>query len=236
MLRLETLGGLVLAGDSGTPLPIQRRRLALLALLSTAAKRGVRRDKLVSVLWPESPEAKARHALEQLIYSLRQERDEPLVAGPDPLRINHHVLAVDVAEFEAALDNNLLAEAVRLYRGPFLDGFYLSGAPEFENWAESERTRLAGLNRAALDRLARELAGRGAHAAAVDVWRKLVLVDPLSSNAVLGLMRCMAELGDRSGAWREGIAHEGLVRRELGREADPGVRSLLAELGAAKGG
>jgi serine/threonine-protein kinase len=231
MLRLETLGGLVLAGDSGTPLPIQRRRLALLALLSTAGKRGVRRDKLVSVLWPDSPEAKARHALEQLIYSLRQERDESLVAGPDPLRINHHVLTVDVVEFEAALDSGALADAVRVYRGPFLDGFYLTGAPEFENWAESERSRLAGRYRAGLDRLARDLAGRNEHGAAIDLWRKLVLADPLSSSAIVGLMKCLAELGDRSGAWREGKAHETLVRRELGREADPGVRTLLAELG-----
>ena len=236
MLRLETLGGLVLAGDSGTPLPIQRRRLALLALLSTAAKRGVRRDKLVSVLWPESPEAKARHALEQLIYSLRQERDESLVAGPDPLRINHHVLTVDVVEFETALDGGALADAVRIYRGPFLDGFYLTGAPEFETWVESERSRLAGRHRTALDRLARELAGRGDHGAAVEVWRTLVQADPLSSGAVLGLMRCMVELGDRSGAWREGKAHETLVRRELGRDADPGVRSLLGELGAPSTG
>ena len=49
-------------------------------------------------------------------------------------------------------------------------------------------------------------------------------------------MQGMAELGDRSGAWREGQAHESLVRRELGREADPAVRSLLAELGAPKSG
>lgn len=236
MLRLETLGGLVLAGDSGTPLPIQRRRLALLALLSTAAKRGVRRDKLVSVLWPDSPDPKARHALEQLIYSLRQERDESLVSGPDPLRINHHVLTVDVVEFEAALDGGALADAVRLYRGPFLDGFYLTGAPEFENWAEVERSRLAGRHRTALDRLARELAGQGDHGAAIDVWRRLVMADPLSSSPVLGLMLCMAEMGDRSGAWQEGKAHESLVRRELGREADPGVRSMLAELGAANPG
>ena len=236
MLRLETLGGLVLAGDSGTPLPIQRRRLALLALLSTAGKRGVRRDKLVSVLWPDSPEGKARHALEQLIYSLRQERDEPLVAGPDPLRINHHVLTVDVVEFEAALDEGRMADAVRLYRGPFLDGFYLTDAPEFDNWVETERSHLGGRYRSTLDRLARDLAGRGEHGAAVDVWRKLVQADPLSSSAIVGLMRGMAELGDRSGAWREGQAHETLVRRELGRDADPLVRSLLAELGAPKAG
>lgn len=236
MLRLETLGGLVLAGDSGTPLPIQRRRLALLALLATAGKRGVRRDKLTAVLWPDSPDAKARHALEQLIYSLRQERDEPLVAGPDPLRINHHVLAVDVVEFETAIERGGLADAVRLYRGPFLDGFYLNGAPEFESWTEAERGRLAGRYRTALERLAGECADGKDFVGAVEMWRRLVVADPLSTSATLGLMRGLAAQGDRSGAWQQAKALEALVRRELGRDLDPAVQALMSEMARLPGG
>ncbi len=236
MLRLETLGGLVLAGDSGTPLPIQRRRLALLALLAAAGKRGWSRDKLVGILWPDGPEARGRHALEQLIYSLRQERDELLVAGTDPLRINHHVLTADVMEFAAALEREDRAEAVRLYRGPFLDGFYLTGAPEFEAWAETERGTLAGLYRSALERLARDQAGQGDLDAAVESWGRLVAVDPLSTTATLGLMRGLVARGDRSGAWRQGKEHEGLVRRELDRDPDPAIRALLSELASRSAG
>ena len=227
MLRLETFGSLVLAGDSGTPLPIQRRRLALLALLSTAGKRGVRRDKLVALLWPDSTEPKARHALEQLIYSLRQHQSEQLVVGPDPLRINHHVLSVDAMDFLGAIERGDSAEAVRLYRGPFLDGFYLSGAPEFESWVETERRMLAGKYRTALERRAGELEP----AAAVETWRALVGADPYNGNARLGLMRGLVALGDRAAAWREGKEYEQLLRRELGREPDPAVRSLIAQLG-----
>lgn len=232
MLRLETLGGLVLAGDSGTPLPIQRRRLALLALLTTAGKRGVRREKLTAVLWPDSPDARGRHALEQLIYSLRQERNESLVAGPDPLRINHHVLTVDVVEFEAAIDRGALDDAVGLYRGPFLDGFYLTGAPEFESWTETERGRLAARYRSVLERVARGRAEAGDFGGSVEMWRKLVAADPLSTGATLGLMKGLAALGDRSGAWQQGRTLEALARKELGRELDPAVKTLMRELEA----
>lgn len=230
MLRLETLGALVLAGDSGTPLPLQRRRLALLALLAGAGKRGLTRDKIVAILWPDTTEAKARHALEQLIYSLRKEQNEPLVVGPDPLRINHHVLAVDVMEFLTALERGELAEAVPLYRGTFADGFYLTGAPEFESWMESERGRLAGLYRSALERLARQQQDAGQIDAAVESWRKLVAEDPLSTTAMLGLLRCLSLRGDRSTALQLGKSHAELVRREQGRGADPAIVSLLAEL------
>jgi len=228
MLRLETFGSLVLAGDSGTPLPIQRRRLALLALLSTAGKRGVRRDKLVAVLWPDSTEPKARHALEQLIYSLRQHQSEQLVVGPDPLRINHHVLSVDAMEFLGAIERGDAAEAIRLYRGPFLGGFYLSGAPEFESWVETERRMLAGKYRTALERRAAELEP----AAAVEAWRSLVAADPFNGSARLALMRGLVAQGDRAAAWREGKDYESVLRRELNRDVDPEVRRLIAELGA----
>ena len=234
MLRLETLGGLVLAGDSGTPLPIQRRQLALLALLSTAGKRGVRRDKLVAYLWPDSPEPKAKHALEQLIYSLRQDQDQTLTAGPDPLRINHHALEVDAVGFAAAVERGDHAEAVRLYRGAFLDGFFLTGAPEFESWVTGERSRLAGMFRLALERLARGQAERKELEAAVESWRRLVAADPLSTSATLGLMQALVARGDRAGAWQQGREHESLIRRELGRDPDKELRALLAELDAGR--
>jgi serine/threonine-protein kinase len=230
MLRLETLGALVIAGDSGTPLPLQRRRLALLALLAGAGKRGLTRDKIVAILWPDTTEAKARHALEQLIYSLRKEQGEALVAGPDPLRINHHVLAVDVMEFLNALERGELAEAVRLYKGTFADGFYLSGAPEFESWMETERGRLAGLYRSALERLARQQQDGGQVDAAVESWRKLVAVDPLSTTAMLGLLRSLTVRGDRAAALQLGRGYAELVRREQTRGPDPAISALLKEL------
>ena len=33
-------------------------------------------------------------------------------------------------------------EALELYRGPFLPGFFVADAPEFERWMEEERARL----------------------------------------------------------------------------------------------
>ena len=67
MLRLRTFGTVALVdGDRVLDGPMtQRRRLALLALLAAAgsAGAGVSREKLVGLLWPESEEGKARHAL-----------------------------------------------------------------------------------------------------------------------------------------------------------------------------
>ena len=65
MLRLNTFGGLVLQQDGQlhTGPASQRRRLALLAVVAAAGARGVSRDKLLTLLWPES-EAEAVPAAE----------------------------------------------------------------------------------------------------------------------------------------------------------------------------
>src|SRR5215475_6065288 len=124
-LRLLTFGGLSLVDSSGAAVGHQRRRLALLALLSTGPELGLSRDRLVSLLSPESPTDSARHALQQLIYYLRQQAGGDLFLGNDPLRLNPAVVSSDLGDFEAALERGDLARAAALHRGPFLGGFHV---------------------------------------------------------------------------------------------------------------
>lgn len=53
MLRLSTLGGLVLHQDGQlrTGPAARRRRLALLAVIASAGRCGVGRDRLLALLW-----------------------------------------------------------------------------------------------------------------------------------------------------------------------------------------
>jgi DNA-binding SARP family transcriptional activator len=232
MFRLEVFGGLVLVDEAGTEVATQPRRLALLALLAAAGARGLTRAKLQTYLWPESPTDGARHALEQLLYYLRRQVDSKLFLGPDPLRLNPQVITSDLGEFGQALASGALAEAAELFRGPLLDGFDLSDAPEFERWLETERSRLQGAYRQALFRLAEQEDRHGRHAAAIDWWGKLVAADPLSARGALGLMRALVAAGDRPEAVKYAQSYEALVREELGGPLAPEVASYLAELRA----
>src|SRR3989454_10204685 len=57
------------------------------------------------------------------------------------LRLNPGLISSDVESFEGALDQHDPARAVSLYRGPFLDGFYLNGEGDFGRWVEGERAK-----------------------------------------------------------------------------------------------
>jgi DNA-binding SARP family transcriptional activator/tetratricopeptide (TPR) repeat protein len=208
----------------------QRRRLALLALVACADERGIARDRLMAYLSPESPTQSARHALHQLLYYLRQQTREELFLGPDPLRLNARILTTDIQEFEQALAEGDLSRAVGLYRGPFLDGFHLPESLEFAEWAAQERSRLAALHADALRGLATRAHSVGEYAGAVEWWRQLVRVEPLSGRTAAGYMTSLAAAGDVPGALQYVALHEARLREELASNLDPDVAALAIRL------
>ncbi len=187
MVELRTFGGLSLEAN-GAPLrgaAAQRKTLALLALLALHP-RGLSRDKLIAYLWSETDAEHGRSLLRQACYALRRDLSEDkLFLGSTELRLNPAVVTSDVQAFKDALQRGELARAVDRYNGPFLDGFYLSEASEFERWLDAERAQLAKRFSDVLATLAKEAAARGDHRTAADWWRRLTALDPLSSQAAL---------------------------------------------------
>jgi DNA-binding SARP family transcriptional activator len=111
----------------------QRRRLGLLALLGAAGEKGLSRDKLAGHLWPETDESSAKHRLSDSLHVLRKELGEDaLLTSGEFLRLNPALVECDVQAFEAALEGKRFEEALSVYAGPFLDGFYLGGEGEFD--------------------------------------------------------------------------------------------------------
>lgn len=127
------------------------------------------------------------------------------------------------------------AEAVAVYRGPFLDGCQLAAGPELSRWIEAERERVEWEHGAALDALARQAEATLRYDDAV-VWRRRqVAADPFSSRAALGLLRALTAAGDRSAALEHAARHEGLVRTHLEVDPDRTVAEFVATLRAPTG-
>jgi serine/threonine-protein kinase len=234
MLVLRTFGGLSLLDDEQRVVVAdQRRRLALLALLAMASERGMSRDKILAFLWPESPTENARHALHQLLYYLRRDAHPDLFVGTDPLRLNPQIVTSDVSTFSSALAAGSHETAVASYAGPFLDGFFLSNAPEFENWVEQQRARLHAEFTTMLHRLAIDADDRASHSEAIERWRAFAAADALDARATLGLMRALVAAGDPIGALRQARIYENLVQKEIGQASAPEIVAYVAELRAA---
>ncbi|HMH55571.1 MAG TPA: BTAD domain-containing putative transcriptional regulator, partial [Gemmatimonadales bacterium] len=233
MLRLRTFGGLTIEDEKGPQVGAiaRKRSLALLALVALATEQGLSRDRVLAYLWPESDTDRARNNLKQTLFQLRRDLQEEVFArGSGALRLETGAISVDACDFQAALDRGNPTTAVTLYRGPFLDGFYLPGLADFERWVESERVRLAQAYAGALEVLAGRASRMGDDQGAADWWRRLAGHDPLSARSAMGLMRSLAQAGDRAAALEHARVYEELVRAEFGADPDPEVTDLARQL------
>lgn len=232
-LRIITFGTLSVRGDRGTVAgaAAQPRRLALLALLARAGDRGVTREKLTALIWPDSDEERSRRAITQSIYALRQELgSDDTIVGVKELRLNPDLIGTDVADFSAACRAGRPDDAARLYAGPFLDGFHLAGNDEFDRWIDAERAVLCQEHLEALETLATAAGARGEHAAATGWWRRLSAKDPLSARYAIGVMQSLMADGDKHGALEHARVHETLLEEQLDLPADRDVVALAARI------
>ena len=206
MIEFRLLGTLHLTDAEGREvesLLTRSRRLALLAYLAAATPRGLhRRDTLLALFWPELDQEHARAALRQALHVVRSAlgADVVVTRGDEEIGLKDDHLWCDVVAFDEAIAAQQFSEALELYRGETLDGFFISGAAEFERWLERERARL----REAASRAARALVEQ--YEAADDLptaaeWaRRAVWLAPHREDALRRLVTLLDRLGDRAGA------------------------------------
>ncbi|MDB4948133.1 MAG: protein kinase, partial [Gemmatimonadetes bacterium] len=233
MFALNLLGGTALHGRNGlvTGKAAHKRRLALLAILALARGRTVGRERIVGLLWPEREGDTARHLLSESLYVLRKELGEnAFVSAGDEVGLNGEVVRADVEEFERMVQEGDLEGAAEVYRGPFLDGFFVGDAPEFEAWAESERERLKRAHTRVVECLALAREGDGRPAEAADWWRRLAVADPYNSRVGMRLMAALDAAGERASAIWFAETHVALLRDELGVEPQPEFAAMVERL------
>jgi DNA-binding SARP family transcriptional activator len=233
MLRIRLLGNptVTLEGGPVGPAGAQRKPLAVLALLAAAGERGESRDKLVAYLWSESSAERASHRLNQTLHALRRDlAAEPLFLGTSRLRLNPELATSDLAQFVEAAQAGDRERAVNAYGGPFLDGFHLRAAPEFDRWLEGERASLGRQYQESLESLAASAAAAGDPDGAARWLRRLAEHDPVSSRVTINLMTSLAASGRRAEALKAARRYAEHLQAEYEAAPSPAVLALASNL------
>ena len=249
-IRIETLGGIrVTRGEQELPRLVEKpTRLALLVYL--AMERDVTRDVAQGILWSRLSPDRARHALSQALYLLRKELGEDwVVAEGERLRVTEAV-TVDALEFEQSVERGALEPALALYVGEFLEGWHLRDTPEFEQWTDVARLRLARLHREALRWHLSGLKQEGRTQEALDLAKAWVRRDPREDRAHHELIELLARSGRRAEALEHFEAYEkavaaaelppleatlALVERIRNGDSAPPARHVDASVSALQG-
>lgn len=229
-----------------------KKECALLVYLAAEVGQPLRRDALAEMLWPDRPEGAARANLRHAIYNLRtllgdRSRDNTPDEAPPYLRVERNaiqlheqaVIWLDTRIFlQLLLENNsieetpvsCLEEAVRLYRGPFLEGFHIGDSAAFEEWLLIRREQYKRLALNSLDRLAQYSEMQGNFRQALDYTRRQVDMAPWDEEAHTRTMRLLAYSGRNA----EALAHYEDCRQrlvdELGVEPGDGMKQVVQQI------
>ena len=215
MLQLYVFGRphLTRVEPGNRDVPLHGLSLAMLAALAIAAPRGLTRDRVLALLWPDVDSSHAGHRLTQLRYALRKALLVDPIVGTTDLQLDPSIMFTDVQCFREALAHGDLEQAVRLASEPFLDGFYLRESPEFEHWVECIRREFDAQVDAALERLATAADKSGDVRAKASWLERIVRRDPSNESAAINALAACVAAGDqeharRIGEWLEHTLHE----------------------------
>jgi DNA-binding SARP family transcriptional activator len=220
----------------------ERKVLALLAYL--AAERGMHtREKLTSLLWPESDRAHGRSMLRATLLHLRQVLEEETPPEQTShLRITHDALGLDLDSdidldlhaLEAvctliralpapeALQGEVrctliahLERAARLYRGSFLQDVTLRETLDFDNWVCMQQGYWYQQIEQVFDWLSRLQSAAGEVEQAIATVERWRSFDPLNEDVSLRLMQLQFAIGNRIAALKTYESYREVLMKEL---------------------
>ncbi|MPZ14912.1 MAG: AAA family ATPase [Chloroflexi bacterium] len=238
-MEFRVLGPLeVVDGDRQVVLPTGRGR-ALLALLILRAGEVVSTDRLVDLLWGETPPPTVTTALQGLVSTLRKRLEPARAAGDAPTvletRPPGYVLAIDRGQVDAHRFRCLLAEAAEapaleraaklrsalgLWRGPPLADF------TYEPFAQSDIAVLEELRLAAVEERIDADLSVGRHAELVGELKDLIAEQPLRERPRGQLMLALYRSGRQAEALEVYRTTRHVLVEELGIDPGPALQAL----------
>ena len=245
LIELRTFGTLDLRGSDGREFRAvlaQPKRLALLAYLAAAAPGTPgastfhRRDTLLAVFWPDQDVTRARAALSRAVHYLRASLGEGVVQslGDEELGVDPDRLSCDATRFRKELSKGRLAEALELYRGDFVEGFFLSDLPELDRWIDSERHRFRDSAAGAARSLSKSAESSGDLAMALHWARQASSYAPYDEPDARRVLLLLGRLGDRGSALEFFERFARRLRSDLELEPSPETVAALNAISTAR--
>ncbi len=123
-----------------------------------------------------------------------------------------------------------LQQAVNVYRGDFLEGFYVGDAPDFEDWIGTQREYWHRRMDAIFHRLSQLQFERGEISDAIDTTSRWVTHDPFNELVYRRLMQLHVAVGDRTAALQTYETCRAMLAKEFHARPAPETEALAERI------
>ncbi len=185
------------------------KSLALIAYLVVNGERSFSRDHLACLLWGQSGKEAAFSNLRYNLWSINKVVESCtghnlLHTRKDKIQLREEISYesdVDALEVIGEADELQTLEQIKLiYKGDFLEGFYLKECLDFNDWVFYEREhsqrRFAELLNTLLDRMERKERTRDS----IQLIEEMIKINPYDESLYVRAIRLLLMEGDRAGA------------------------------------
>ncbi len=206
VLEVSALGKLTLKYAGNTVLNLGSHKAEAILIYLAFTRKAYARQVLAEFFWPDRTQAQSLANLRRELTTLRERFEEGISITREVVELAPDLpLSLDVTTFEenvrALQDPTSLKTALALYRGDFLEGFFID-SPAFEEWARMERERLRYRAIDALDSLIEHSLSTCDYPAGIAHVNRLLQMDTLREKTCGQLMRLLAIAGQRGSRWR----------------------------------
>lgn len=237
MLRINLLGDLRISIDGALVTDLATRKAEALLLYLACNPRTHRRELLSDLLWDDLSPERAAGNLRLTLNQLRPRFAPFLDITRYSVAIHNGVYWLDLNALQEGLagDADAAACALELYRGDFLQGFYLRDARGFSEWQQAQAGHWRRVAIDGMHRLAEHHAARGSYSQGLSWARRLLAIDPLDEATHRQVMLLLARNDQRHEAVRQYQLCAETLRTELGIEPEEATTALYQRILATQG-
>ena len=204
-------------------------------------RRPLRKEEIVTALWPDLSEEKTTSAFHSNMYRLRKALYQDCIAKDS----GRYVLdpqgrfGFDVEEFQAALKDAdalpksspeataLMEKALALYKGQFAPDFY-------SEWAETLRWQMEEQFMSLLTTLATAYSQQGEYKKSADVCQRIIELDEFNETAWYRLMANYIHSGQDEAAKYCYNRYVAVITKDLEDEDPPGFEEVYEDIKLSK--
>jgi len=241
---IQVLGGLSIMDGSGELIELSSRKAeAIVIYLLFSEKTSVEREEMATLLWADMPESNALTNLRVTLANIKKQCGDLLLVTRRRISIHPEaVIETDRTALEKTIKSTaanglekkelpleqarILAEKMALYRGDFLQGFFVRNAIAFEDWAAYERETLRRQMIDALQMLIHTFKKNHMLREGIAAANQLLFIDSFNDAAYQWLIELYALNGERDKALETYEKYYTFLAEEIGVEPTDEVVAL----------
>ncbi|MBS4536419.1 hypothetical protein GOQ29_12400 [Clostridium sp. D2Q-14] len=189
---------------------LSHKLIGILSYMAVNRENSFSRNKIANIFWDSSDSNSSRYNLRYNIWSLRKLfkdnniKQDIFIADKESIRFNEEFnIYVDAEDFQNRLDNfradsiDNLEHIRNLYKGEFLEGFYIKDSSQFNDWLFYERERFQRDYINVLAKLQEYYKSTERYQKAIEILENMININPLKEELYLELIKTYIQLDNR---------------------------------------